>query len=237
MATLSFVSDEDFDSAIKTLVDRILKADRDAMPNLVRNVRDPIPLLVEACIFGHDIATLNKNDEERSLASGVASAVGGFHQSLLGSMPGWSVIEKGLDVRHDDRRIVAEIKNKHNTMNSSARYRTVEKVEDFVSRQSGGGRWVGYVVTVVPKKPGLPPVEIGRPPTKVYQIEGVQFYALASGVEDALEQVYEQIPERIASYLEELDPSVFSDSPTFPLPTETQRFCDELFRIAHISQR
>ena len=234
MARLSFISDEDFDAAIEVLVERVLKARRDAAPNLVKNVRDPIPLLVEACIFGHDIETLNEHDEERSLASGVASAVGNFHQRMLGAMPGWRMIDKGLDVANDDRKLVAEIKNKHNTMNSTAKERTITKVEDFLSRQRHADGWVGYVVMVVPKRPGLPPEEIGRPRTPVFQIDGVQFYALASGVDDALYQVYHQIPDRIAQYLRAHSSDLFRDTHTVPIASDTREFCDDLFRIAHV---
>ena len=232
--TLSFISDADFDAAVDELVGRILRARVNASTNLIKNVRDPIPLLVEACVFGHNIETLNRNDQERSLAGGVASAVGNFHQDVLGSMPGWRRLPKGLDVVHDERRIVAEVKNKHNTMNSANKERVIERVEEFLKRQGARQGWVGYLVMIVPKTPGQNPVEIGRPNTPVFGIDGMQFYALASGVEDALQQVYSQLPERILDSMERRSTDLLDGSGSGPIAPETREFCDDLFRRAHL---
>ena len=47
--------------------------------------------------------------------------IGYFHQNIFKyTKNGWEVPEKGFDVINDTRHIYAELKNKHNTLNSSS---------------------------------------------------------------------------------------------------------------------
>ena len=85
---LPFISDADFDDAIRTLISRIGGADSEVPARLEKNVRDPFALLAQACVLGSDVDDLNRLDGSRSLAQAIASAVGGFHQNVLGAMPG-----------------------------------------------------------------------------------------------------------------------------------------------------
>ncbi len=46
------------------------------------------------------------------------SAIGRFHQGVLGGVHGFKNHDAGYDIENKQRKIIAEIKNKYNTMNA-----------------------------------------------------------------------------------------------------------------------
>jgi hypothetical protein len=124
-----------------------------------------------------------KQEKARQVQKGMQNALGEFHQDILGFMKGWKNGGKGgsYDVIHQERKIIAEVKNKYNTMNA----RSALSVYDSLSRHldySGNAITTAYVVEIIPKHP--------QP-----------YITLASGDDTALEQLYGVLPSVLANML------------------------------------
>ncbi len=222
---LPFISDADFDAAIGTLISRIEEADREVPTRLEKNVRDPFALLAQACVLGSDVDDLNRLDGSRSLAQAIASAVGGFHQNVLGAMQGWTEQDGLVDLFNEDTRIAAEVKNKHNTMNADTTKQVIDNISQFMRTKRWGASGRGYLVTILPKRPGHEPVSVGE---RIERIDGRRFYAIASGVDDALDLVFAQLVDQIQDHL---SPSTFDQ-----VDSDAVQFCRDLFAQVHLGR-
>ena len=188
-------------------------------------MRDPFALLAQACVLGSDRDALDRLDGSRSLAQAIASAVGGFHQSVLGAMPGWTEQDGLVDLLNEDARIAAEVKNKHNTMNADTTKQVIDNISQFMRAKRWGASGRGYLVTILPKNPGHKPVSIGD---RIERIDGRSFYAIASGVDDALDLVFTRLADRIHDHL--------SPSALDQVDDDAVRFCRALFAQVHLGQ-
>ena len=188
-------------------------------------MRDPFALLAQACVLGGGVDDLNRLDGSRSLAQAIASAIGGFHQSVLGAMPGWTEQDGLVDLFNDDDRIAAEVKNKHNTMNADTTKQVLDNISQFMRTKRWGSSGRGYLVTILPRRPGQKPTAVGE---RIERIDGRTFYAIASGVDDALDLVFTQLADRIQDHL--------SPSASDQVDTEAVQFCRDLFQQVHLGR-
>ena len=65
--------------------------------------------------------------------------IGYFHQNIfryIGKNDGWIVPEHGFDVENHARKIFVEMKNKHNTMNSSSSAKTYMRMQNKILQDS-----------------------------------------------------------------------------------------------------
>ena len=142
----------------------------------------------------------------------MTNALGTFHQQILGSVEGWQNLGTTavVDLVNDDRKIIAELKNKYNTVKGSDKiniYKALHAcIYDKVSRFKG---YQAYYVTIIPQKPEgvLRPFvpsdnRSGTKPARdqsIMEIDGKRFYALVTGCETALEDLFKIIPQILAS--------------------------------------
>ena len=133
MARLSWISDSDLQNAVDQLVEQTNNAKRDADERMKKNVIDPFLSLVLASTF--DVDTREELVSTQQLSSalrGIGNALGTFHHQILSSVDGWIDYDAGYDIENANRRILAEIKNKHNTMDSKSRRATIQGLENHV---------------------------------------------------------------------------------------------------------
>ena len=189
MAKLSWISDSKLDSTVKEFRKRAQDAREEAATRLKRNVVDPFRSLLIGSTFR--IATreeLERLQESESALRGMSNAVGDFHQEILGSVDGWLNHDAGYDLESTTHHVVAEVKNKHNTMSATTR-RQVESDLQTAIRQKGSG-WTGYLVIIVPRRPRRyeKPLTIGRP---VFEIDGASFYHKVTGDPNAIHDLFD----------------------------------------------
>ena len=211
-----------------------LAAEKRVEKDPYRNVVDPFSALVDAARQKITTEEWMAQEKSRQVQKALQNALGDFHQDVLGAMPGWKNAGKGgsYDVSNVEKRVIAEIKNKYNTMNA----RSALSVYDNLQRHldySGDSVTKAYLVEVIPKHPQpyeqpFTPSERGTPrPTRqdIVKIDGKSFYALASGDPDALRKLYDALPTTLGKILG-VSPTELMDTPTF----------DELFnRVYTIS--
>lgn len=186
---LSWLSDNDLSAHIGELIDRAVQAREQAPVRRLRNVPDPFGTLIVAA--SHDVNQARElqsiQDAESSLR-GMSNHMGTFHQKVLGSIAGWVNHDAGYDLACDSEKIVAEVKNKWNTLNSTQRDREVEELVTAVRQK--GREWKGYLVEVVPRRPERKE-ELVR--GRVYTIDGASMYHVATGDPNAIHDLFDEL--------------------------------------------
>lgn len=212
MAYLAFVSD----AALKAAVAHLLNVANEAVSQSIidsgRNKIDPFGVLFEMAGFNMSFSEWQCAEQTRQAQKTLTNEVGLFHQRILGSIAGWTNLEKGavVDLVCDDRQIVAEVKNKHNTVKGSDKVGVYDVLKAAVATK--GHQHFGYTayyVEIIPKNkkgynkeftPSDNQTGIARQAhERIRIVDGRTFYALASGVDDALEQLYDALPTVIES--------------------------------------
>lgn len=220
---LPFITDEKLREATKTLVNAAFNAQKRVDKNPYRNVIDPFSALVDAARQKITTEEWFVQEKSRQVQKALQNALGDFHQDILGAMPGWENAGRGgsYDVKSTAKKAIAEVKNKHNTMNA----RSAISVYDNLQRHldySGDDITKAYVVEIIQKHPEpyeipFTPSERGTPrPTRqnIVKIDGKSFYALASDDPDALRKLYEALPIVLGDILN-IKPSELTGNATF----------------------
>nr|HEN5518367.1 Eco47II family restriction endonuclease [Legionella pneumophila] len=137
---------------------------------------------------------------------------------LLGSINGWECLPTGhiVDIVNHEKRIIAEIKNKYNTIKGSAKAKLYHDLDDLVMQKKQEYKeYTAYYVEIIPKKPE----RYNQPFTpsdsrkgakcaaneKIRVIDGYSFYSLASGIQNALEAIYQALPLVIQKILPDIN--------------------------------
>ena len=193
---LSWISQRTLDGHIDTLLARASDAKSKAPERVRGNVRDPFSSLVAASTF--EVQDANELVELQSLESalrGGSNAIGEFHQSVLGSVPNWENHDAGYDLVCESRRMLAEVKNKHNTMNSTNRREVIEGLRTGIQQRRG--TWKGYLVIVIPRKPERYEITLN---SRLYEVDGATFYELVTGEANAIHDLFEYLLDRICDH-------------------------------------
>lgn len=196
MTTLDWISDDDFEQALKTLLKSINDANEKVKLRMNRNVIDPFHSLLIASTFNvRSRENLIAIQQSQSTLSAISNALGRFHQDILGSVAGWVNHDAGYDLENLTQKILAEVKNKHNTMNSSNRQKVLGDL-DIAIQQKGRG-WKGYLVIIIPKNPERYTKEITTVQRPVYEIDGASFYEQVTNQPQALRHLFYVLNSRL----------------------------------------
>ena len=210
MSKLSFISDEALISEVKHLLAIASQAKAKSERDFTRNVIDPFAVLFEMSGFDVDEITWKKSEQNRQIQKTLQNHVGAFHQRILGSISGWENTGSGgvIDLVSHQRKIIAEVKNKFNTVKGSDKVKIYDQLEMQVMTK--GHQYKGYTayyVEVVPQSgqrydKEFTPSDNSRgeqrkPNPLIRQIDGYSFYGLVTGRPDALRQLFSVLPDVI----------------------------------------
>lgn len=208
MFYLSFINDQKLENIVREVIQK--GQDAQLKTNFCKNVIDPFSILFELSSFSISPKQWLENEKIRQAQKTLSNHIGSFHQNILGAIDGWSVLNTGgiVDVISLDRKIIAEVKNKHNTVKGSDKSGMYYRLEDLVMRKGHTYKnYTAYYVEIIPNKPMKYDVcftpSDSRTGAKcpinplIRKIDGYSFYALATGVEDALYQLFSVIPRVI----------------------------------------
>lgn len=124
----------------------------------------------------------------RQIDKSINNSIGTFHEQILGGVKGFEVgYLSGFYIKAKDDSLFADIKNKHNTMNSSAAEALFQKLARYANDyKKAKCYWVQILA-----KSSFCELWLGEingkeySHTRVYKISGDKFYALVSGNNDA----------------------------------------------------
>lgn len=95
-----------------------------------KNILDPIKLTFDAKVYGKSFEEIIESECLRQIDKANTNHIGYFHQNIFRyAGNGWRVPTKGFDVVNTKRKIYVEMKNKHNTMNSSSSQATYMRMQ------------------------------------------------------------------------------------------------------------
>ncbi len=191
MAYLNFISDENLINHIKktlaTYSDTIKSINLDKFNS---NLIDPIKLTFDSNVYNKDLETIIKEEIARQRDKTNTNAIGYFHQNIFKYFNNCEVPEHGFDViftKPNGSKIYVELKNKHNTMNSSSSQKTYMKLSakaledptcecylvEIIARRSQNVAWY---VSLDGQRTGC---------EKVRRVSIDKFYEIVTGDEDA----------------------------------------------------
>ncbi len=238
---LGFISEDDF---TKHVAATIAQYDKKLLPFDIEkfnsNIVDPIKVIFDKNVYQYSWDELIGNEIFRQRDKSANNDIGYFHQRIFqyidkcrvpdnGKEGGWDVIyhnEDGIYLPGGDRvkTVYVEMKNKHNTMNSSSAGKTYIKMQnqllqnddcacflvEAIAKKSQNVKWTTTVNgTSVSHK-------------RIRRVSIDQFYALVTGSETAFYDLCMELPKTISK--------VISTDNTITVPHDT--VLEELREIA-----
>jgi hypothetical protein len=202
---LSYISDEHLFNCIENLHNSYLKAQFNiSKKKFYKNKIDTFKLTFDSKFNQMDEKTLIKTEINRQIDKSINNSIGTFHEQILGGIEGYQIGNlSGFDIKASNDTLFADIKNKHNTMNSSSAESLFQKLAGYADSYK---KSKCYWVQILAKKSfnelwsgDINGKEYSH--SRVFKISGDQFYALLSGEEDALFKLYKTLPKAIEEYL------------------------------------
>ena len=119
---VNFISDEHLLMCIDNLHKSYLKAKNNiSKKTFYANKVDTIKLTFDSKFNGISEDNLIQAEILRQIDKSINNSIGTFHEQILGGIKGYEVGKlSGFDIKATDNTLFADIKNKHNTMNSSS---------------------------------------------------------------------------------------------------------------------
>ena len=206
-----FVSDKHLLNCIENLHKAYLKAKRNiSKQNFYSNKVDTVKLTFDSKFNDINEESLIQAEILRQIDKSINNSIGTFHEQVLGGIKGYEIGNlSGFDIKAKDDTLFADIKNKHNTMNSSSAEALFQKLARYANDYK---KAKCYWVQILAKGSfcELWSGEINGKEyshSRVYKISGDQFYALLSGQDNAMFQLNKLLPVAIKDYLKSADQS------------------------------
>lgn len=218
---LSFITEEDFTEHVRATIrkygDKLESFD---LKRFNRNIVDPVKLIFDKTVYHATWRETIGNEIFRQRDKSNNNDIGYFHQRIFqyianchvppnGEDGGWDVIYSNLDgINLPDGSVVhtvyVEMKNKHNTMNSSAAGKTFIKMQNQILRDDD---CACFLVEAIAKKSQNIKWETSVDGQKVghrliRRVSLDQFYALVTGQQDAFYQMCMALPSVIQKVVE-----------------------------------
>jgi len=212
---LPYINDADFLKIIEEVLITGIIALEQSENKFTKNVIDPFLMLFEMGCFNLNNNDWLKNEKTRQAQKTLSNKIGWFHQKIIGSLPNWQDLgtKELVDVVCHEKQIIAEIKNKFNTVKQSDLIGLYNDLYDMVQHKTQKYHgFTAYYVEIIPKKAQIydkcfTPSDRktghkARANEKIRQIDGASFYTLATGYDDALSLLFSALPKaiQIASY-------------------------------------
>ena len=227
---LPFLDDLDLLDITTTIFFKVEELKKEV--DIHKNTIDPFSAIFDAMLNGISLEEWMTQEKMLQTQKSLQNTLGTFHEEIIGAMKGWERLKVGniFDVINREKKIIAEIKNKYNTTKGNHKVSIYDDASSLLNEKYKG--YTAYYVEIIPKnnsrydKPFSPSDNRTGERRSVNEsirlIDGMSFYALASGYENALGMLYEKLPEVIAS-LAKVDAGRYTQSPLF----------EELFKRAY----
>lgn len=225
---VSFVTDEHLLMCIENLHNSYIKAKNNiTKKSFYTNKVDTIKLTFDSKFNEIEEADLIQAEILRQIDKSINNSIGTFHEQVLGGIAGFEVGNlSGFDIKATDDTLFADIKNKHNTMNSSSAEALFQKLARYADDyKKAKCYWVQILAKNSfnePWKGDINGKEYSH--SRVFKISGDQFYALLSGEDNALFQLYKALPKAIDDYLQAIkkDDVIKENSALEEITSETE---------------
>ena len=195
---LSFISYDDLFMHVKNTVDHYRFEN-----NLItfnKNLIDPIKMTFDSMVYNQDIESTIQNEVIRQIDRTNTNLIGYFHQNIFKYIgQDWIVPKYGFDIENKNKKIFVEMKNKHNTMNSSSGQKTFINMQDKIIQDPEN---LCLLVEVIAKQSQNIPWKISlfgesKYVDNIRRVSIDKFYELVTGEKHAFKQLCEILPDII----------------------------------------
>ncbi|MDQ6990748.1 MAG: Eco47II family restriction endonuclease [Mariprofundaceae bacterium] len=219
---LDFISNKDLYQHTKNTVEKYrCKID---LAKFNKNLIDPIKLTFDSKVYAKDIKSVVESEIVRQMDKSNTNHIGYFHQNIFNYIgEDWTVPKKGYDIVNLEDYYYVEMKNKHNTMNSSSSQKTYMRMQhtllnipnstcmlvEIIARNSQNIVWN---------------ISLDGEPVSNENIRRVsidQFYKLVTGDQFAFKKLCECLPSVIEDIIQDIQ-----------LDTESNTVVSELEKIS-----
>ena len=192
---LGFISDEHLFAHVKETVEKY-RFDID-LKKFNKNLIDPIKLTFDSKIYGKSLEETIELEIIRQMDKSNTNHIGYFHQNIFKYIDGeWHVPKQGFDLVNDTQKIYVELKNKHNTMNSSSAQKTYIAMQSQILKSA---EITCMLVEVIAKQSQNVPWKISLNSEQyvhdnIRRVSMDKFYEIVTGKADAFKSLCEVLP-------------------------------------------
>ena len=203
---LGFISDEDLLSHVKETVEKY-RFNID-LKKFNKNLIDPIKLTFDSKIYGKSLEETIELEIIRQMDKSNTNHIGYFHQNIFNYIDGeWSVPKQGFDLVNEKEKIYVEMKNKHNTMNSSSAQKTYIAMQNKILK---GADITCMLVEVIAKQSQNIPWKISINGEQyvhdnIRRVSMDKFYEIVTGNPMAFKLLCEILPQVLEDVIRTLE--------------------------------
>lgn len=234
---LEFISEKDFTKHVYATIQKYdEKLESFNLKRFNSNMIDPIKLIFDKTVYHSSWEEIIRNEIFRQRDKSNNNDIGYFHQNFFSYIAGCTVPDKGWDVIYTNpmgiklpdgglvHTIYVEMKNKHNTMNSSASGKTYIKMQNKLLEDDD---CACFLVEAIAKKSQniawYSTIDGKKVQHKlIRRLSMDQFYAITTGIDDAFYKMCMVLPDIIRN--------VVNNSASSLVPHDT--VLEELNKIA-----
>lgn len=224
MWPLTFISEENFRNHVQLTIEKYgEKLQSFDLKRFNKNTIDPIKLIFDKTVYHTTWDEIISNEIFRQRDKSNNNDIGYFHQRIFqyiencrvpnnGKEGGWDVIyekEDGIILPDGScvHRVYVEMKNKHNTMNSSSAGKTFMKMQNQLLKDDDCTCFLVETIAIrsqnIKWETTVDKQKMGHRLIRRVSID--QFYALVTGQEDAFYQICLILPQTIQSVVDTMD--------------------------------
>lgn len=197
---LTFISQDDFEQHVSdTLKSYDATLNSINLSKFNNNIIDPIKLTFDRAVFKKTWEEIIESEIGRQRDRSNTNAIGYFHQYMFKYIQGCEVPKTGFDViftKADGTKIYVEMKNKHNTMNSSSAQKTYIGMQNQIINHPTDECFL--VEAIAPFSRNIPwGASVNGMHVcseKIRRVSMDQFYKIVTGIDDAFFLMCKQLP-------------------------------------------
>lgn len=193
-----------------------------------KNLIDPIKLTFDSKVYQKDLQTLINDEIMRQIDKSNTNHIGYFHQNIFKyihhkdveqTIPhimqtNWYIPQNGFDIINEQEKIFVEMKNKHNTMNSSSSQKTYMRMQHKINSTPDA---TCFLVEVIAKNSQNIPWVISLDSeqisdARIRRVSIDKFYEIVTGEQNAFKQICEKLPIVIDDVITSIEGEIMQNS-------------------------
>jgi hypothetical protein len=173
-----------------------------------KNLIDPIKLTFDSKVYNKTMKELIDGEIIRQIDKSNTNHIGYFHQNMFNHIgDGWVVPNNGYDIVNEEEKIYVEMKNKHNTMNSSSSQKTYARMQNTILHDTQAKC---YLVEVIAKHSQNIKWAVSMDSTpmsheNIRRVSLDKFYEITTGEAEAFKNLCEKLPMVIEDVIDDME--------------------------------
>ena len=210
---LNFISNIDLFNHVKeTVLNYRFQID---LKEFNKNLIDPIKLTFDSKVYQKDLQSLINDEIMRQIDKSNTNHIGYFHQNIFNFFGNdWTVPSSGFDVINETQNIYVEMKNKHNTMNSSSSQKTYMNMQNKIMQIPSAQC---FLVEVIARNSQNTPWIISLNSNqisdeRIRRVSIDKFYEIVTGEAHAFKNLCEKLPIVIDDVIASINDEIMQNS-------------------------